>query len=69
MLPRERSLQVQTRARRILPERQPARYGLGLCNPNNVILPREQAELDRDMAQLQSVRREAESKSGSIRLS
>jgi hypothetical protein len=53
----------------VVPMTPPASLGLGLCDSKRVLDPDKQADLDRDLAELVRVRREAEARSGNIRLS
>ena len=53
----------------VTPAHRPASLGLGLCDSRKVLDVDKQASLDRDLADLVRVRREAEAKSGNIRLS
>lgn len=43
--------------------------GLGLCDPRKVMSPSERAQLQRDLASMVQARRDAEAKSGNVRLS
>jgi hypothetical protein len=53
----------------VVPEHQPASFGLGLCDQQNILHASEQAALEKDVSHFIRVRQEAEAKSGSIRLS